>query len=167
MLTIPSNLSARVAESMDIILNSIGRICTLYYPPIQSGVSTTQLTPVGAKTLDLYSDGGNYPIQEGQGSALEFGQNFINLEQNEKIIMTIQWFPDKFDNKFPQGNRYADGTILTRGYVTDLQKVLNCNYMETYKETGFNHYRFKLLGEPTVSDQFTIARYFYAYWKRI
>lgn len=171
MITIPSNLSQTVAQAMDTLLlpksqGGLGERCVIFYPPIPSAVLNPVLTPAGGKTLDLYPDMTNFPIQDNQNDPMEFGQDFIQVESTEVIYLTILWAPTSFNTKFFPGNRYPDGTILTRGYVTDLQKVINCDYMEIFQEQGFDHFRFKLQGEPTVPDQLTNARYFYAYWAR-
>jgi len=56
---------------------------------------------------------------------------------------------------------------MTRGVSTDLQKILNCSYMETFSEVGFTNYRFKLVGEPIMANQLIEGRYFWCYWKRV
>ncbi len=172
MLTsIPSTLSSAVADWQDTTLKSksqggLAETCIIYYAPLASSISTPQLTPVGAKTLDIIPTAGDFPVQFGQEDPMEFGQNFIYIEQTETIYMTVQWTPAEFSNKFVPGFKYQAGTIMTKGFVSDLQKIRNAEYMEIFQSAGYDHYKFKLIGEPVIPGQFTGARYFYAWWAR-
>ena len=172
MLTsIPASLAAAVADWQDTTLlpkgqGGMGEPCVVYYPPIPSAVSMPELIPAGGKTQDLMSAGTDFPFQYGQVDPMEFGQNFIDIEQSETIYMTINWEPATFSSKFPPGFKYQDGTIMTKGKVADMGKVMNAEYIEIFQSAGFNHFKFKLIGEPTIPGQFTGSRYFYALWQR-
>lgn len=172
MLTsIPASLAAAVQDWQDTTLlpkgqGGLAEPCILYYPPIPSSIPTAPLTPVGGKTKDIAFTGDDVPIQYGQVDPMEFGQNFIDIQQTETIYMTINWEPATFSSKFPPGFKYQDGTIMTKGFVVDMGKVMNCEFVEIFESAGFNHFKFKLIGEPSIPGQFTGARYFYALWQR-
>jgi hypothetical protein len=172
MLTnIPSTLYTAVADWQDTTLKpknqgGIAETCIVYYAPTPSAILTPELTPVGGKVLDLSPTALDFPAEFNQEDPMEFSQNYIDVEQTETIYMTIEWTPAKFNPKLYPGYKYQDGMIMSKGFVSDLQKVRNAEYIEIFQSAGHNHYRFKLVGEPVIPGQFTGARYFYAWWMR-
>ena len=93
------------------------------------------------------------------------GMYYLAIEYSETVYMSINWELSRFDPTLPPGHRYSDGTIMTRGHSFDLQKINNCQFMETRANVGFAHYRFKLIGEPVLAAQTTDA-FFWAWWDR-
>lgn len=122
--------------------------------------------PIGNKSSNIYVHGGPMEFSTGQICPMCRGAYYLAIEQSEDIYMTINWEPSQFDKSFPAGHRYADGNIMTRGYSSDLQKVCNCSFMEIFANAGIARYRFKLIGEPTLSTQAVDSRYFWAWWDR-
>jgi hypothetical protein len=88
-------------------------------------------------------------------------------ENSENITMTVNWTPGK--NYTPVTNvRVNIGYIIqTRGFMSDLTKVRQCDEMVIIGEMEpYSHYRFKLDGEPAAPFQAIKGRYFIANWKR-
>jgi len=121
--------------------------------------------PIGHKSSNIYVQGGPAPFETGQVCLYCGGNYYLAIEKTENIIMTINWEPSRWDPTLPQGHRLSNGTIQTRGNAVDLQKVNNCEFMETFTNTGYAHYRYKLMGEPTLSAQ-TSDLFFWAWWDR-
>lgn len=143
----------------------VGRKCTLFYPPLQS--PCPNLAQQGNIANSYWVTGDPQHIHTGQLCPLCDGQNFISVEQSVIITMAIYWKPTQFNTDFPSDNRHAEGVIQTKGFCTDLTKVLNAARMESFSDLGTDLYQFKLLGEPVIPGKIIPSRYFYALWKRV
>jgi len=169
IISLSDSFKNTVRQAMDDILTVgvAGKICKVFYPPTQTGCINCTVSPVSGRSSNIYLHGGPMPFNSGQTCPLCNGNYFKAVEVSEDVTMTINWEPSKFSNGFPADYRNNDGVIMTRGVSADLQKILNCSYMETFSEVGFSHYRFKLVGEPIMANQLIEGRYFWCYWKRI
>jgi hypothetical protein len=168
MISIPSAIQQNFQQAVDDVLNNItGRNqgCILYYPPIQT--PCPNFTQNGNLSSDYWVTGDPQWIHSQQGCPLCNGQNFITTEQSVTITMAIYWKPSQFNKDFPADNRHAEGVIQTKGFASDLTKVLNCSRMQAFSELGTDHYQFKLLGEPICPGKVVPNRYFYSLWQRV
>lgn len=171
-LSFPINVQANIQTTLDSIMTNLeGRKCVLYFPPIPTPVSGTQSInpPIGSDiSQNIWSAGMPQPMFSQQGfDPYANGTPYVEIEQSETITMIVYPNPGKFSHIFPMGERKADGLIVTRGFVTDLNKVLNCTRMETMIELGTDHYKYKLEGEPTFPSTIIQNRWFYAMWRRL
>lgn len=164
----PPGIQAQMQAALDGYMNNIGgRPCILYYPP------TPQPLPAGysenpiADFPNSYASAGNPQwgnTLQGQ-SVYGGGNNFRMVESSGIVTMLVYDKPSVFNRIFPVGERHPEGSIMTRGFVSDLPNILNAVRMETYL-VGLTHYNFKLDGEPRFPGKIVPNRYFYAMWMR-
>lgn len=145
------------------------RNCILYYPGLPQVIDQNITIPLGSDfSSNVWSAGMPLPFNNQQaGINYADGKNLVTVESTGIIQMIIYPNPSKFNNIFPVGERHAAGTIVTRGYVSDIPNILNCVRMQTYMEAGTDQYKYKLDGEPVMPGTLVPTRYFYALWQRI
>lgn len=161
-------IQSAIQSVLDRVTNLEARPCTLYFPPLPVAISGGQTfnAPVGTDiTNDTWAAGMPLPLHSQQPYAN--ATNIAEVETSETIQMVIYPNPTKFNDVFPIGERKEEGLIVTRGYTSDLDKILNAVRMETFLEAGTNHYKYKLEGEPIFMGTLVKTRYFYALWSRI
>lgn len=140
--------------------------CTLYMPPIPTPCSNCVPDPIGQKSSNIYLNGGPTPFENGQICPMCGGVYIIAQQSTETVIFTIEYKIEKFLDILKQTIRYPQNAIQTRGFVSDMQKVLNCTDMEINRNAGVAHYRYKLSGEPLIAGKLS-DDYFYAAWERV
>jgi hypothetical protein len=166
----PGVVSA-IQSALDQVTNLEARACTLYFPPVPIPISGAQSfnPPVGTDiTNNTWAAGMPMPLNSQQNfNPYSDGQNIAQIEPTGTIAMVIYPNPNRFNDVFPLGERKEEGMIITRGYVSDIPKILNCTRMETFIEAGTTHYKYKLDGEPVMMGTLIPTRYFYALWQRL
>lgn len=165
IIQIPTQVRQAFQQSVDTFLdNVLSRQCTLYFPPLQ--IPCPSLNQQGDLPQSSWLSGDPQFIHSQQLCPLCNGTNFIAQEQSTVITMAIYWRASQFSTLFPADYRMEDGVIQTKGYCSDLTKILNSTRMEAYQDLGVDHYKFKLFGEPIMPGKVVASRYFYALWKR-
>lgn len=167
-ISIPGDIQETIQYALDGVLNSWSRKCVLYFPPLIQAASGSFNTPPGDIVANAWSAGPPIPLASQQNFTYGGGNltaPTVQVESSTGIMMLVHQDPYKFNNLFPMGERYPDGSIVTQGYVTDLQLVNNCTRMETLIELG-TPYGYTLNGSPIVPSRLVQNRYFYALWKR-
>lgn len=170
----PPEVQGTFRAALDGIINNLtGRQCILWFPPTVQTTSGTLNAAVGSNIqTNVWSAGPSLPLASQQDFSAYAGPVSVNapqtiqVESSTGIIMVIYQEPARFNNYFPIGQRHQEGTIVTEGFVTDMQSVRNCTRMETNLEIG-NTYAYKLAGEPVVPGKLVPNRYFYALWTRV
>lgn len=166
MLQIPDGVRQAFGSAVDSIITNInGRPCKLFYPPMQVPCPNS-VNNQGNIANDEWVTGAPNWVHCQQLCPLCNGNNFIMQEQTTFITMVVWHKPSQFNAAFPADNRYVDGVIQTKGFTSDLSKVLNCARMETYLDSGMDHYSFKMYGEPISPGKIIKSRYFYCLWMR-
>lgn len=169
--TFSPGIQTSIQSTLDGIMALEGRDCILYYPPTPVSISGTQSfnPPVGTDiTNNTWAAGMPLPIHSQQNfNPYADDNNIVEIEQTGIIQMVIYPNPNRFNDVFPVGERKEEGLIITRGYVSDVTKILNATRMETFLEAGNNHYKYKLEGEPVMMGTLIPTRYFYALWSRL
>ena len=164
-ISIPTSVQQSFQQGVDSVIENItGRSCKLFYPPIQ--VPCPNSVQQGNIAQSYWTTGDNQDIHSQQGCVLCNGTAFIAQEQSVFITMAIYWKPSQFNRDFPADNRKAEGVIMTKGFCTDLTKVMNASRMQAYSELGTDLYNWKLLGECIIPGKIIKDRYFYALWSR-
>jgi len=164
MIKIPSDIVDTIEESLNDLLDQLGKNCRLYYPPTFTECTNCNFDPIGNKSSNVYKHGGPVPFHAIDCPMCN-GQGKKPTENYVDITMTANVKARPFG--LAANVRYPDGLVETRGYITDLPSVLQSDYMicSTLIEP-YRRYRYKLYGEPI--DPFSIVpgKYFIALWQR-
>ena len=162
---------ARVFETSSDIRNLItdvvydlitdwGKVCRLYYPP--KNTECINCTNGGS----VWRTGGPQRFLYGK-CPLCYGNPIQASETTEDITMLIDLRPKSWLLALQNIDvRNPDGLIYAKGFIGDLNKVKQCNFMQLMNIDAYGHQRFKLEGEPF--DLYNIAqgKYFSIFWKR-
>ncbi len=162
----PTNIQSLFQETLDSLIapTMLGQTCVLYFPPLNLPCPNAP-TNVGNFSTDTWAAGNPLPVHA-QDCPLCHGENMYAVATTGSVNMIIYWFADPYKDVGVADERTEAGPIRTKGYVSDLHKILNCTYMEAYTAVG-RHYKFKLAGEPAVPGKLVPERYFFAMWNRI
>lgn len=163
----PPGVQLQIQTALDAVMNNIeGRNCVLYFPPTLVQISGTSSTGSDLSS-NVWAGGSPLPLHSQQNfSPYADSSSFMEVENTGVVTMIIYPNPQRFKDMFPAGWRKEAGSIVTRGYMSDLQKVLNCIKMQTYIEAGTKHYNYKLAGDPVMPGTIIPTRYWYGLWDR-
>lgn len=164
MFEISDDIRASAEEGFNDLIDQLGKVCRLYFPPIFVECTNCNFDPIGNKSSNVYKHGGPMPFHA-MDCPMCNGQGKKPSENYVDITMTANVTAKPFS--MAANVRYPDGLVETRGYIASLPQVLRCDYMicATLIEP-YRRYRYKLYGEPI--DPFSIVpgKYFVALWQR-
>lgn len=168
----PPGVQSTIQTALDSIMTNVeGRQCVLYFPPTyQSIIAPTGFNPVADISNNAWTAGMPMPIYSQQGFAGGYGDassSYAAVEITGTVTMVVYQNPALYNQVFPKGTQYEAGQIMTRGFITDLQSILNCTRMETFIELGQGHYKYKRAGEPVSPSKIIQNRWFYCLWSRL
>lgn len=165
-LGFPISVQQNMQTTLDSFVINFGRSCILYYPPLLQQSTSPLNTPYGETSS--WSQGNPQPVHSMQGmSPYADSVSSIAVEQTGVATMVVYWTPSKYDPDFPRDTNSPNEIIRTRGMTSDLPNVINCTRMETYRDLGTDHYKFKLVGRPIVPGKIIPSRYFFAWWQSV
>lgn len=120
-------------------LNSVGKTCTLYGVPVQNKCPNC----TGGQNYN----GGPLPFTNGTICPYCNGQDFIQTESTSSIVLLVYCHPKDFINYNKLQINIPDGSIQTRGLISDLPLIQRANTISLNNIIGFENIRFKKLGE--------------------
>ncbi len=163
MIEFDPDIIADAIESFDYVLDEKGKTCRLFYEGEWEACACAA-DDIGNKPHNHNTDGGPIPIHSVCHLCGDTGQRV--KEVYDDIKMTIDWTPKQY--KYSGNVRIPDGAIVSRGYLSDMPKVLNCIKMQIMDTdiAVYRNYLFKLYGEPSDRFGFIPGRYFIAVWSR-
>lgn len=167
----PSVVTLATGGITDLV-NQLGKQCGLLFDPIMSPCPNCSLDPqsaAGNKPTTRWESGGAVAPRAAGLCHNCGGTNQIATEVPlEVITMLVAVTPHTFFKKFPANIQVPDGTIQTKGFQTDLPKVLRSRAMVLSPDTqGVVRWRYELDGEPVDVSNITPGVFFVATWKRV
>lgn len=155
------------SDALDDMFDLRAKNCRLIYKPKMENCSNCVADPIGKKSSNRYLHGGPIPFPNGSICPLCNGTSKKAIAQEENIRLAIEWSPARFVKPLPN-LVIPDGSIQTKGYVSDIPKIKRS--IEMVAQTPMEpyiRYKFKLLGEPV--DIFNILqnKFFYCLWERV
>jgi hypothetical protein len=163
-----SNAIRRIAQdAIDDLIDQLGKDVKLVYPPTPVPCSCGQ-DLIGKKGPHIWSHGGPSPRV---GSCVYCGgSGQKHQEQTETIRLLCNWDSRTFDRITNPDirMRQSGSTVQTKGYISDLPKILKCSYaIFQVAIQGIQEYRFRLVSDPTNKNNIVPNRYFIAIWERV
>jgi hypothetical protein len=148
-----------IADAVYDLINQWGKVCKLFYPP--------KLVECNNCSRSTYRTGGPMPFNFGVCPLCKGSSNIKASETTEDITMLIDIRPKPYILALAGIDiRNPDGLILSKGFVKDLPKIKQCNFMQLMDIDGYGHQRFKLYGEPFDLYNIAQSKYFTAFWKQ-
>lgn len=121
------------------------------------------------KSSNVYKPGGVIPFTNGVCPVC-LGVGGQTTPVTEIIKMSVNFDPKTFYDFKPLRNnfRIGDGLMQTRGFLHDLPKVQNCQYiMGPINIEGYVEQKFELISEPTDISNIVQVKFFVATWSKV
>lgn len=151
----------------DDMLVEYGKPCKLSFQTTETVCPNCIVNPRTGESTNRYKTGGPLPFVAGEICPVCEGRGRIGGSGSYTLItMTIDWTPKAWMNIGAESVRVPAGMVTTRGFMTDLPKVLRCSYAVLDINNPYTTNTFKLYGEPYSSGAFVKNRYFMAVWQR-
>lgn len=123
--------------------------------------------PIGRKSSNIWISGGPAPFPSGQICSLCSGVGTRAEQVTKTITLLCHYDPKKFVTKLPTNVEVGAGAVETKGYLTDLQSVLQSREMIIQPDLSPHiKWRYKLASEPTNPSNIIQSRYFFCIWNR-
>lgn len=152
--------------AFDSLIYTLGKTCRLFITPKTLRCINCIYDPINKRSSNIYLTGGPYPFPEGSQCPLCGGKGIIVEEAYDDVILLIQEDVSKFQ-KIGSLN-FPDGSIQTKGFITDLPKIQRCNYMLKHVDlSSILPQKYKLSGEPICPGNIVKSRYFVCLWERM
>jgi len=165
IFTLTDDIKRIATDAFDDLLDTLGRQCRLYYPPKSIRCENCSLSLVGGKPSNKYLHGGPQPFPLGSLCPACGGNNIIMTEVYTDINLLITEDIAKY--KKLENINIPNGSIRTKGYVNDMQKVMQCDYMiKDHEQQGILYQKYRLYGEILMPGNIIKNRYFVCYWER-
>jgi hypothetical protein len=149
------------------LLDQLGKPCKLFYPPRMKACSNCIADPIGHKSTNRWLRGGPVEFPFGSICPLCGGQGAIAEEVSETVNLLVTQDVTKFEKIGISNVNLPDGIIQTKGYLSDLSKILKCDYIIV--NTNIQNIitqRYKLFSEPVSPGNISQNVFFICLWQR-
>ncbi len=170
---LPSDSMEFAKGMFDDMLNDwSGKRCRLVYKITEQVCPNCIINPRTQESTNRYKTGGPIPFPNGQICPVCDGRGRIASTGLSDIIkMSIDWSPKAWLNtsigaNAPDKVRLPGGLVTTRGFLSDLPKILQADYVLLDIDSQYLTNQFKLYGEPIVPGATVKYAYFMAIWQR-
>lgn len=157
MLALSTSLRTKLNSIFDEMIEEWGKTCVLVYPP----------------KLIVNGSGGNFRASGNKqtkvpaNSPLSNGEGYKEQEITEEIRMSVVTDPRNFYVKFPANVQIPDGMIQTKGFIADLDKVMQATHLIVEPATLIGiKWKYSKYSEPKDIYNVITDRYFYVNWIR-
>lgn len=166
LLGITSDDISDAQDMFDAMLNTFGRSCRLFYPSLMVSCSCG-VDPIGNKPGNIWSTGGRVGYPNTQNCGLCNNTGKIAQQNTEDITLVLYWNPSEYRKLLPVNFQVPNGTVMTRGFMSDFPKVEMCESAILGVELmPYKNYRYKRLSEPIDYALLVQGRYFLMLWQR-
>lgn len=173
LFTLDNDIKSVSQDAFDTLILQLGKPCRLNYPPTQNYCPNCVFDTAAGKSSGSYLQGGPTPFPNGTICPACGGKGYLAVSQSGIITMLCNFKPSVwqlqaiFGPKTPVNLRVPNGLCLTKGFLTDVPKVVKCQdaVLATNVEP-YLRYRFQLASEPVDNNSIVQARYFDCLWER-
>lgn len=164
--SIPSDVLDKHEWVSDFFIDSLGKDCTLVYPPKVSRCPNCYIDPRTGRSNNRYKAGGPRSFPNGTICPWCGGAGKSQKEATENVKLRIYWSPKEWKDLGVDIDS-SDGMAQVIGYMTDLPKIEKAQYIILNKEVqGYTRFSCQRFGEATPWG-FRQNRYFIQFVKRI
>ena len=165
-LSIPSDLLDLHEVGTDAIIDGLGKICELIYPPKTTECPNCYYDPRTRRSNNIYKSGGPKPFENNTICPWCGGVGRSVASVAEQITLRIYWNPSEW-SVVGSTIQNPEGVAQVIGYITDLPKLERAQEIMLNKGVdGIRKYRCQREGEATPWG-FRQNRYFSQFLRRI
>jgi hypothetical protein len=125
LFTLTPAIKSVTQQALEDLITELGKNCKLFYPPTQETCGCAG---------NVWLTGGPAPPGDVTTCPLCGGSGFRAKEVSETLKMGVAVHPKDFWKKPPPNIQIPDGTIQTKGYLTDLPKLRAAERMQLQPE---------------------------------
>ena len=165
IFTITDKIRNIASDAIDDLIDQLGKDCELIYPSLKTDCPNCIYDPITNRSTGRYKSGGPRPFPHGTICPVCRGNGQIESTHTDTVRLLCQWNPKNF-YVGPGAITIPYGSVLTKGYMTDLPKILQSKRMII--QIPIHPYiraTFDLWSAPIDAGNIIQGRYFIAVWK--
>lgn len=167
LFTITQDIRDLAQGAIDSMINQLGKPCKLVYEPTKTPCTNCYLDTTTNMSSGHYNGTGPTPFTRGKCPVCS-GVGYLpdEVEHFDVVTMTVIWKP-KLYKYFAPNASVPDSLIILKGYVTDLPKVLQAQYViPDYENQIYQSSRYVKYEAPLPQGSIVKNRYFRSFWQR-
>lgn len=130
LFSIDAGTKSTIQDALDDLITEFGRECRLVYPAVWAACPNCMYDAIGQKSTNRWRTGGPMPFANGTTCPICTGTGKKASEETDTVTLKLEWEPSKFWYPVPGADIRVPGSICqTKGYVSDLPKVLRCDHV--------------------------------------
>lgn len=155
------------ANAIDTMIGELGKDCLLFLPPEKRKCPNCYFDSIQGKSSGKYNGDGPKPFTRPPCPVCRGSGFDPDVMVNTVVVrFLIEWNPKSFLTIQP-GIQFPQGTVQTKGFVTDLPLVMQSEkIIIDYHNAKFSSHEFVKKGEPIIQGNIVPSRYFVAFWER-
>jgi hypothetical protein len=161
-ISIPAEVFTKYQEAADAMIDDLGIPCKLIYP---GKVETTTVDLSAQKTIKRLSVNNVAPVGFTHGTT-----DLKVTEPESNITLRLYWSQRdwaKAGFKYVGGIEVPDGSVMTIGYLADMDQVQRAQYLIANTNfSSYQEYKFQKAMEPQPWGM-KQDRYFICIWTRV
>lgn len=165
LFTLPQTAKDITRQALDDLITELGKPCRLIYPPVPVPCAACVADPIGQKPGNAWIHGGPSPMS-GMVCPDCGGTGYRADSVTELIVMSVAVTPAHFWLKPPSGMQVPVGTIQTKTYLTNRDKLRRARRMILQPDAPGGGWVYELDGDPVDVSNIIQSRYCVANWKR-
>jgi hypothetical protein len=167
LFTITAGIRRLSQNAIDTMIDQLGKDCLLVFDSQETQCPNCIYDSIRKTSAGRYNGTGPVPFTRPPCPVCH-GKGLIDPTPTTKVVrFLIDWQPKPWLYVDTTGTRMPDGAIRAKGYVSEMDSVLQCKHMIVdYKNNTFENNKFVLLGEPNPSGNIVANRYFTSLWAR-
>lgn len=174
---ISADIRATAAAALDSLMapqenGGLGKHCKLLFDPKRTKCPNCYWDQQNQRSANHYRPGGPQPFPDGSLCPVCLGKGVIEQEVSQDIVMLCNFNPRTWlvlPGLDPStiNLQIPGGAVQTKGWMTDMEKVLQSRRMILdFPNQGIHRYLYELAGEPVSPGNIVQGKYFVALWRR-
>lgn len=166
LFTISAKTRKLAADAIDDLIDQLGKEVTLTYPSVTIDCPNCVFDPTTQRSAGIYKPGGPRPFNRGTICPVCRGTGRLANQVTGKVKLLCHWDVKNFN--FPLDTIATPYSLVqTKGYMSDLPKILQSRRIVLQPPETNLSYTFELWGEPIDAGNIVPGRYFTAIWRRV
>lgn len=166
-------------SGIDSLVDNLGVICTINYPPLKSDCPNCELHPLSKVSANIYTAGGPYPFTNGMQCPYCLGKGWIETTATATFKAMIIYDPKGYWLTSLRGRqtganimensqwRVPDGIIQLIGNLTDLPNIeRGSSFIINSAQEGISRGLYKRYGDAT-TEGLGQNRYYFQFMERM
>ncbi len=167
IFTLTSDMVQTIQDATDDLINQLGKLCRLIYPPNVSDCPNCIFDDTTGRSSNRYNGTGPQPFPDGTICPVCNGTGHVSTQVTKDITLLCDWEP-KGLYLIAEGNIITPNSYLeTTGYMSDVSDIMQAGKMlMELPIVPVISATFDLFSDPVDENAIIQGRYFSCIWKR-